>query len=129
MSRPMTASPMPNSLEIARSVTPRPIIELARDLGLRDEEVEQYGPHKAKISLAGIRRLEAEAQALGKRGKYVVVTAITPTPLGEGKTTTNIGLVQGLNRIGHRAAVCIRQPSLGPVFGIKAAPLAAATAR
>ena len=113
------ANPMPNSLEIARSVTPRPIMELARELGLRDEEVELYGPYKAKISLAGITRLEAEAAAKGKRGKYVVVTAITPTPLGEGKTTTNIGLVQGLNRIGHRAAVCIRQPSLGPVFGIK----------
>ena len=113
------AKPMPNSLDIARSVTPRPIIELARELGLHDDEVEQYGPYKAKISLAGITRLEAEAAAKGKLGKYVVVTAITPTPLGEGKTTTNIGLVQGLNRIGHKAAVCIRQPSLGPVFGIK----------
>jgi formate--tetrahydrofolate ligase len=110
---------MPNSLEIARSVTPRPIMELARELGLHDDEVEQYGPYKAKICLAGIERLEAKAAAEGRRGKYVVVTAITPTPLGEGKTTTNIGLVQGLNRIGHRAAVCIRQPSLGPVFGIK----------
>jgi formate--tetrahydrofolate ligase len=113
------ASPMPNSLEIARSVTPRPIMDLARELGLHDDEVEQYGPYKAKVCLEGITRLEAEAAAAGKRGKYVVVTAITPTPLGEGKTTTNIGLVQGLNRIGHRAAVCIRQPSLGPVFGIK----------
>jgi formate--tetrahydrofolate ligase len=112
-------APMPSSLEIARSVTPRPIIELARELGLRDDEVELYGPYKAKVKLAGITRLEAEAAASGRRGKYVVVTAITPTPLGEGKTTTNIGLVQGLNRIGRRAAVCIRQPSLGPVFGIK----------
>jgi formate--tetrahydrofolate ligase len=111
--------PMPNSLEIARSVTPRPIMDLARELGLHDDEVEQYGPYKAKVRLEGIRRLEAEAAAQGKHGKYVVVTAITPTPLGEGKTTTNIGLVQGLNRLGHRAAVCIRQPSLGPVFGIK----------
>ncbi|MGA3058130.1 MAG: formate--tetrahydrofolate ligase [Candidatus Limnocylindrales bacterium] len=110
---------MPSSLEIARSVTPRPIMDLARELGLRDDEVELYGPYKAKVRLEGIERLEAEAAAKGKRGKYVVVTAITPTPLGEGKTTTNIGLVQGLNRIGHRAAVCIRQPSLGPVFGIK----------
>jgi formate--tetrahydrofolate ligase len=110
---------MPSSLEIARSVTPRPIVDLARELGLRDDEVELYGPYKAKVRLEGIERLEAEAAAKGKRGKYVVVTAITPTPLGEGKTTTNIGLVQGLNRIGHRAAVCIRQPSLGPVFGIK----------
>jgi len=115
----MSGADMPRSLEIARSVTPRPIMELARELGLRDDEVEQYGPYKAKIRLEGITRLEAEAAAAGRRGKYVVVTAITPTPLGEGKTTTNIGLVQGLNRIGHRAAVCIRQPSLGPVFGIK----------
>jgi formate--tetrahydrofolate ligase len=115
----MTAAPMPSSLEIARSVTPRPIIELARELGLHDDEVEQYGPYKAKVKLEGITRLEAEAIANGRRGKYVVVTAITPTPLGEGKTTTTIGLVQGLNRIGRRAAVCIRQPSLGPVFGIK----------
>jgi formate--tetrahydrofolate ligase len=113
------ASPMPGSLEIARSVPPRPIIELARELGLRDEEVEQYGPYKAKVCVEAIRRLEAEAAARGKHGKYVVVTAITPTPLGEGKTTTTIGLAQGLNRIGHKAAVCIRQPSLGPVFGIK----------
>jgi formate--tetrahydrofolate ligase len=115
----MSGPKLPSSLDIARSVTPRPIIELAHELGLHDDEVEQYGPYKAKISLAGITRLESEAAAKGRRGKYVVVTAITPTPLGEGKTTTNIGLVQGLNRIGHKAAVCIRQPSLGPVFGIK----------
>src|SRR3989475_1823667 len=111
----MTATAMPSSLEIAQSVRPRPILEIARELGIHDDEVEQYGPTKAKISLAAIRRLETA----NPRGKYVVVTAITPTPLGEGKTTTTIGLVQGLNRIGHRAAVTIRQPSLGPVFGIK----------
>jgi formate--tetrahydrofolate ligase len=115
----MSGVGMPSSLEIARSVSPRPIMDLARELGLRDDEVELYGPFKAKVRLEGIERLEAEAAAKGKRGKYVVVTAITPTPLGEGKTTTNIGLVQGLNRLGHKAAVCIRQPSLGPVFGIK----------
>ena len=115
----MSGDVMQSSLDIARSVTPRPIIDVARELGLHDDEVELYGPYKAKICLEGITRLEAEAASAGRRGKYVVVTAITPTPLGEGKTTTNIGLVQGLNRIGHRAAVCIRQPSLGPVFGIK----------
>jgi formate--tetrahydrofolate ligase len=106
---------MPSSLEIAQSVKPRPILEIARELGLEDDAVELYGPSKAKVSLGAIRRLETA----NPRGKYVVVTAITPTPLGEGKTTTTIGLVQGLNRIGHRAAVTIRQPSLGPVFGIK----------
>jgi formate--tetrahydrofolate ligase len=105
----------PSDLEIARSVAPRPILDVARDLGLRDDEVELYGPTKAKVSLDAITRLETA----NPRGKYVVVTAISPTPLGEGKTTTTVGLVQGLNRIGRRAAVAIRQPSLGPVFGIK----------
>jgi formate--tetrahydrofolate ligase len=111
----MTVTSMPSSLEIAQSVKPRPILDIAHELGLRDNEVELYGPTKAKVSLGAIQRLETT----NPRGKYVVVTAITPTPLGEGKTTTTIGLVQGLNRIGHRAAVTIRQPSLGPVFGIK----------
>jgi formate--tetrahydrofolate ligase len=105
----------PSDLEIARSVTPRPIVDVARDLGLRDDEIELYGSMKAKVTLEGLRRVEAE----GRRGKYVLVTAITPTPLGEGKTTTTVGLAQGLNRIGKQAAVAIRQPSLGPVFGIK----------
>ncbi len=102
-------------LDIARSVTPRPIVEVARDLGLHDDEIEPYGNVKAKITLVGIERLEAARP----RGKYVLVTAISPTPLGEGKSTTTVGLAQGLNRIGRKAAVCIRQPSLGPVFGIK----------
>jgi formate--tetrahydrofolate ligase len=105
----------PSDLEIARSVMPRPIIDVARDLGLRDDEIEPYGHTKAKVTLAAIERLETERP----RGKYVVVTAITPTPLGEGKSTTTVGLAQGLNKIGRKAAVCIRQPSLGPVFGIK----------
>ncbi|MEX1334211.1 MAG: formate--tetrahydrofolate ligase [Candidatus Limnocylindrales bacterium] len=102
-------------LDIARSVTPRPIDEVAAELGLRPDEIEHYGATKAKVTLEGLRRVERE----NPRGKYVVMTAITPTPLGEGKTTTTVGLVQGLNRVGHRAAVAIRQPSLGPVFGIK----------
>ncbi len=105
----------PSDLEIARSVTPRPIVDVAHDLGLRDDEIELYGSMKAKVTLEGLRRVESE----GHRGKYVLVTAITPTPLGEGKTTTTVGLAQGLNRIGRQATVAIRQPSLGPVFGIK----------
>jgi formate--tetrahydrofolate ligase len=105
----------PSDLEIARSVTPRPIGDVAAGLGLRPDEIEHYGPTKAKVTLAGVERVERERP----RGKYVVVTAITPTPLGEGKTTTTIGLAQGLNRIGQKASVAIRQPSLGPVFGIK----------
>ena len=98
-----------SDLEIARSVTPRPILDIAGELGLREDEIEPYGRLKAKITLQAIARLEAERP----RGKYVLVTAISPTPLGEGKSTTTVGLAQGLNRIGHRAAVCIRQPSLG----------------
>ena len=105
----------PSDLEIARSVTPRPIADVAHELGYRDDEIELYGSTKAKVTLEGIRRLEAERP----RGKYVLVTAITPTPLGEGKSTTTVGLGQGLERIGKKAAVALRQPSLGPVFGIK----------
>ena len=105
----------PSDLEIARSVTPRRIADVAADLGLTQDEIELYGPVKAKVSLKAIERLEAA----NPRGKYILVSAITPTPLGEGKTTTTVGLAQGLNRIGKRAAVAIRQPSLGPVFGIK----------
>ncbi|HEX5241076.1 MAG TPA: formate--tetrahydrofolate ligase [Candidatus Limnocylindrales bacterium] len=111
----MTTATVASDLEIARSVEPRPILDVARDLGLRDDEIEPYGRGKAKIRLEAIERLESERA----RGKYVVVTGMSPTPLGEGKSTTTVGLAQGLNRIGHRAAVCIRQPSLGPVFGIK----------
>jgi len=106
---------VPSNLEIARSVTPRPIVDVAAELGLGEDEIELYGRSKAKITLAAVERVERERP----RGKYVVVSAITPTPLGEGKSTTTVGLAQGLNRIGHRAAVAIRQPSLGPVFGIK----------
>ncbi len=106
---------VPSDLEIARSVTPRPIGDIARDLGIGDDELELYGPTKAKVRLEAISRLESA----NPRGRYILVTAISPTPLGEGKTTTTIGLAQGLNRIGHAAAVAIRQPSLGPVFGIK----------
>ena len=112
----MTATtPVPSDLDIARAATPRPIIDIAREIGLRDEEIEFYGPVKAKVTLSGVERVERERP----RGKYVVVTAITPTPLGEGKSTTLVGLAQGLNRIGRKAALTIRQPSLGPVFGIK----------
>ena len=115
VSSPRSLMRFPSDLEIARSVTPRPIVDVARDLGLADDELELYGPTKAKVTLEAIRRLEAQRP----RGKYVVVTAITPTPLGEGKSTTTVGLAQGLNAIGRKAAVSIRQPSLGPVFGIK----------
>ena len=110
-----SSTAVPSDLEISRSVTPRPILDVVHELGLRDDEVELYGNAKAKVTLSGIERLERE-QA---RGKYVVVTGTNPTPLGEGKSTTTVGLAQALQRLGLRASVAIRQPRLGPVFGIK----------
>ena len=105
----------PSDLEIARSVKPRPIADIAHEMGFTDDEIELYGSYKAKVTIEGIERAERERP----RGKYVLVTAISPTPLGEGKSTTTVGLAQGLQRIGKKAAVALRQPSLGPVFGIK----------
>ena len=105
---------MKSSLQIARETPLRPIAQIADELGLRADEYEPYGRHKAKLRAAAFERRADQPD-----GREIVVTAITPTPLGEGKTTTTIGLAQGLNRIGVRAAPAIRQPSLGPVFGIK----------
>ena len=101
-------------IEINRSVKPRPIQDVADQLGIKANELFPYGRLKAKISLDTLDRLHA-----APLGRYVLVTAINPTPLGEGKTTTSIGLAMGLSRLGHRTAVTLRQPSLGPVFGIK----------
>ena len=105
---------MNRDLEIARSVTPRPIRDVAHDLGLSADELILFGETKAKVMLSAYSNRRERAN-----GKYVVVTAITPTPLGEGKTTTTLGLVQGLARHGARSVACIRQPSQGPTFGIK----------
>ena len=105
---------MNTDLAIAQAATLRPIGEVAAGLGLGADDLELYGPHKAKVKLAVLDRLRDRPL-----GKYVVVTAITPTPLGEGKSTTSVGLGQALARIGTRALVTMRQPSLGPVFGIK----------
>ena len=105
---------MTNDLSISRSVQPRPIREIAASLGLTPDELWLYGDTKAKVLLSAL-----EARREGDNGRYVDVTAMTPTPLGEGKTTTTIGLVQGLARRGHRVMGCIRQPSQGPTFGIK----------
>lgn len=101
-------------LEIARSITPKHIFEIGQALGLPSDDLISFGRYKAKLSL----RL-TESLRTRPKGRYVLVTAINPTPLGEGKTTTSIGLGMGLCRLGHRAAVTLRQPSLGPVFGIK----------
>jgi formate--tetrahydrofolate ligase len=95
-------------------VTLRPVLEIGEQLGLREEELIPYGHFAAKISLDALARLGDRPN-----GKYVLVTAVNPTPLGEGKTTTAIGLAMGLCRLGQRAVVNLRQPSLGPVFGIK----------
>jgi formate--tetrahydrofolate ligase len=103
-----------SSLEIAQEARLRPIAEVADELGLLPEEVEPFGHYKAKVRLEALERLAGRPD-----GREIIVTAITPTPLGEGKTTTTIGLTQGLRRIGVRATATIRQPSLGPVFGIK----------
>ena len=105
---------MLSDLEIAQAAKMKPIVEIADSLGIEDEELELYGKYKAKVSLDVLERLKDKPD-----GKYIDVTAITPTPLGEGKTVTTIGLSQALNRIGKKTVTCIRQPSLGPVFGIK----------
>jgi len=107
-------SPVPSDLDIAQAAQPKPIIEIAQQLGLTEDDLIYYGKYKAKVHLDTLPKL-----ADRPTGKYVDVTAITPTPLGEGKTTTAIGLVQGLGALGHRAIACIRQPSMGPTFGIK----------
>jgi formate--tetrahydrofolate ligase len=105
---------MLSNLEIIQSARKEPIVNIAGKIGLMPNEIELYGNDKAKISLDVLPRI-----ADNPSGKYIVVTAITPTPLGEGKTVTAIGLSMALNRIGKRAVACIRQPSMGPVFGIK----------
>lgn len=104
----------PSDLEIAQAAVPRPIAEVAESIGVRPEELIPYGGAKAKVHLDILRRLGGRAP-----GKYIDVTAVTPTPLGEGKTTTTIGLVQGLGALGRKAIAAIRQPSMGPTFGIK----------
>src|SRR6266545_1948398 len=105
---------MLSDLEIAQRATLKPIAEIASALRLEEDELEPYGKYKAKVALSVLSRLTGRPN-----GKYIDVTAITPTPLGEGKTTTTIGIAMALNRIGCRTVAAIRQPSLGPVFGIK----------
>ncbi|XP_062325917.1 C-1-tetrahydrofolate synthase, cytoplasmic [Osmerus eperlanus] len=106
---------VPSDIVISRSCVPKPIERLAREVGLLADEVELYGTTKAKVQLSTIKRLQAQAD-----GKYVVVTGITPTPLGEGKSTTTVGLVQALGaHLKLNVFACVRQPSQGPTFGIK----------
>ena len=105
---------MKSDIEIAQATTPYPIGQIASALGIPEAEIEPYGRTKAKVSLKYIDSL-AERQ----KGKLILVTAISPTPAGEGKTTTTVGLGDALNHIGKRAVICLREPSLGPVFGMK----------
>jgi formate--tetrahydrofolate ligase len=103
---------MQSDIEISRAATLRPIGQIAAALGIPDAAVEPYGHYKAKIDLLRV-------PATGKQGKLILVTAINPTPAGEGKSTTSVGLADALNRIGRQTVLCLREPSLGPCFGTK----------
>ena len=105
---------MRSSLEIAQDATLRPIADVAADAGIEPDELELYGNYKAKVDLSILERLSDRPD-----GKIVNVTAITPTPAGEGKTTTAVALTQGLGQLGRRPVLALREASLGPVFGIK----------
>ena len=101
----------PSDLEIARATPIQPIARIAAGLGLTDQDYEPYGRAKAKLDIAAL--------PTGSRGKLILVTAINPTPAGEGKTTTSVGLADALNRSGRKTMLCLREPSLGPCFGMK----------
>ena len=103
-----------SDIEIAQSATMLPISEIAQNIGLEEEYLEHYGKYKAKIDYGVLKKRKDRPD-----GKLILVTAITPTPAGEGKTTVSVGLADGLRKIGKNAVVALREPSLGPVFGVK----------
>ena len=105
---------MKTDIEIAQEATPLKITEIAQKCGVDEKYIEQYGNYKAKIDYRMLKDLADKPD-----GKLILVTAITPTPAGEGKTTTSVGLADGLRKIGKNAVVALREPSLGPVFGVK----------
>jgi formate--tetrahydrofolate ligase len=105
---------IPTDIEIAQAAKMKPIVDIAAELGISQDDIDLYGKYKAKVSLDVYKRLAEK-----KDGKLILVTAITPTPAGEGKTTTSVGLADGLSKLGKKAMVCLREPSLGPSFGIK----------
>ncbi|MGH6727941.1 MAG: formate--tetrahydrofolate ligase, partial [Pseudolabrys sp.] len=104
-----------SDIDIAQAAKPRPIMELAKEkLGIAPENLEPYGHYKAKVSMSYIKSLQSKPN-----GKLILVTAVNPTPAGEGKTTTTVGVTDALNHIGKKAMLCLREPSLGPCFGVK----------
>ena len=105
---------MLSDIEIAQQAEMKPIVEIAKQCNLTEDELELYGKYKAKVSFDAMDRLQDKPD-----GKLVLVTAITPTPAGEGKSTTTIGLTQALQQIGVNSIAVLREPSLGPVFGVK----------
>ena len=105
---------MLSDIEIAQGAKLLPISEIAKKIGLLEEEYEPYGRYKAKITDDFIKRMENKPE-----GKLILVTAINPTPAGEGKTTTTVGLAMAMNKIGKNTVIALREPSLGPVFGMK----------
>ena len=104
---------MKTDIQIAQEAKMLPITDIATKLGIEDDELELYGKYKAKVDYNLLKNTKS------KTGKLILVTAMTPTPAGEGKTTTTIGLADGMKRIGKNVVVALREPSLGPVFGIK----------
>ena len=105
---------MPSDVEIAAAYPMQPIEDIAAKIGIPESEIFRYGPHKAKVSLPYVQGRDRR-----EGSKLVLVTATSPTPAGEGKTTTTVGLVDGLAQIGESAAAALREPSMGPVFGMK----------
>ncbi|MBP5448352.1 MAG: formate--tetrahydrofolate ligase, partial [Treponema sp.] len=106
-------------IEIAQANVMAPIDQVAQKIGIAKEDLDLYGSFKAKLSLKKLRELQAKAADKSKRGKLILVTAITPTPAGEGKSTVSVGLGDGLTKIGKKAVIALREPSLGPCFGVK----------
>ena len=108
---------MLSDIEIAQKNTMKPVQEIASSLGLSANDFDLYGTYKAKLTLPAVMELQKKARS--NPAKLVLVTAITPTPAGEGKSTVSVGLGDGLNRIGKKTVIALREPSLGPCFGVK----------
>ena len=105
---------MKTDIQITQEAKMENILNIAKKIGLNEDDIEMYGKYKAKVELSVLEKLKDK-----KDGKLILVTAITPTPAGEGKSTVSVGLTQALNKIGKNSIAALREPSLGPVFGIK----------